>query len=739
MNQQQLYSLGLSRQKKKFKFVLSTTNPVATKTLKFAPQGWNDSELTFIRDKVYKGVIESYSTNELTFVKDGRDFIQTGYETYGIDYEITINIYLLVNSSFQYQLYFTGKLDLSTYKIDSIGVTCEIIPTGFQNTVLNRDGLEVDMMSTKYIGGGVGSMAALSTVWEKVTIPAYQAIKNADWIIQQSPDDEYSLSWAHYIPMVNTFSEYAQTEVSNQEYLDQTAGAQLFFKAGADITVNIQGVIDVIMFGEVANDYYFQWEVQKNGVGLFGDNDSQLATDNAEFVFNINETSIALLTGDELRLIATASATNADGFFVQYLNSSLSIIQYLGDTLAAVDAPMFYIYEAFARTLQLISGKSNPIYSEYLGRTDSAPTDYPSDGAASLIAITSGRWIRQFDQTITQLNFSLQGLFKTINAVYNIGLGFETISGDLKVRIEDEKYFFDVSVNPEFGTDGKYWKVNQILDLSAWLNNEMISKEVLPDWYANEISGGYGKYEYENVQGLKEFNTEVKWATPIKTVKSVLDLKSEYRADTQGVNKLREKPFATNPTEDVSGDNDIFIFDVKRGGTYDFTVKTDEDFESVSGGVDPSQSYNLNFTPRRNLERHGSRLDSMRLAAGDEIQWLKSDKNTALVTQKTGETEAKAENGDILASTLTPGYWLAEAYNFEAPVNELIVSALQANPRGVIKIASDKYGWILDVQTNNENEKGTFKLLRCDLSNVRVIENTQGIGIMQIENDFIIG
>jgi hypothetical protein len=45
----------------------------------------------------------------------------------------------------------------------------------------------------------------------------------------------------------------------------------------------------------------------------------------------------------------------------------------------------------------------------------------------------------------------------------------------------------------------------------------------------------------------------------------------------------------------------------------------------------------------------------------------------------------------------------------------------------------------LDVQTNNENEKGTFKLLRCDLSNVRVIENTQGIGIMQIENDFIIG
>jgi len=185
---------------------------------------------------------------------------------------------------------------------------------------------------------------------------------------------------------------------------------------------------------------------------------------------------------------------------------------------------MFYIYEAFARTLQLISGNHLPFYSDLLGRIDSSPERYSTDGAASLMAITSGRWIRDFDPTITQLNFSLKDLFKTINAIWNIGLGFE----NGKVRIEDEKYFFDVAENPDLGSDGKYWKVNQILDLSGWLNNEMISKEVLPDWYANEISGGYGKFEYENIQGLKEFNTQSKWAIPIKSVKSTLDLKSEY-------------------------------------------------------------------------------------------------------------------------------------------------------------------------------------------------------------------
>ena len=198
------------------------------------------------------------------------------------------------------------------------------------------------------------------------------------------------------------------------------------------------------------------------------------------------------------------------------------------------------------------------------------------------------------------------------------------------------------------------------------------------------------------------------------------------------MNKLRLKPVQDFPTEDVTGDNDNFVFDVKRAGQYIFTVKIDEDFDNVSGGVDPSQSYNLNFTPRRNLERHGnwfrSMLDSRTIPAssrpdlGNEIQWLKSDKNTALTTQKTGETGFKAENGDIVVNDLIRGYWIPEAYIFSAPVSQATVSALQANPRGVIKIASDKYGWILDVQTNSENKKGEFKLLRCDLGNVKIIE-----------------
>jgi hypothetical protein len=110
----------------------------------------------------------------------------------------------------------------------------------------------------------------------------------------------------------------------------------------------------------------------------------------------------------------------------------------------------------------------------------------------------------------------------------------------------------------------------------------------------------------------------------------------------------------------------------------------------------------------------------MRLAIGDEIQWMKSDKNTKLITQKSGESP-KYENEDITVNDLNKGYWIAESYMFECPVDEDTISALQANPRGVIKIASDKWGWILEVQTNNENNKGDFKLLRVDNSNVKIV------------------
>jgi len=69
------------------------------------------------------------------------------------------------------------------------------------------------------------------------------------------------------------------------------------------------------------------------------------------------------------------------------------------------------------------------------------------------------------------------------------------------------------------------------------------------------------------------------------------------------------------------------------------------------------------------------------------------------------ESVLKYENGDILVDDLEVGWYIPEAYICEAPVNEQTIAAIQSNPRGVIKIAKDKWGWILECQTNNETNK----------------------------------
>jgi len=709
--QEQIAGLSHSNTEKRFRYTLLTKDDPSL-TMYHAPEGWETGELTFIRDPLYKGVIESYSTDSLKFVKEAKNFIQTAYERGGIDYEITIYIDIL-NNSFSYQRYFTGKLDLSTYEINSINVSCEVIPSGFQNVVLNRDDIKVDLFNTKFIGGGDRAMPQISGVPITTIIPTYDAIANADWRFV----DNITLTpgtVSHWSGMDINATEFESTEAISQDINLFVGNApENFFLSLIDRTVLLVGNVTMIFQSfSVATDFNMTLKLYKNDSIIQSWSDSALAVHGVTFSFDVDE-SIILLANDVLRLAVESTAIVS--YNISYSTSALSMSESVGDTLPASSVRSFPVFEFVTRILQLYSGEVYPLESTLLGRTDSEPTSYGADGEFSLITFTNGLLIRLFDVSQVTFNASLKDAFKTLNGILNIGLGFE----DGKVVIENEKYFYDIEDNPDYPvTDTEKYTTNQILDLSTWLNDEVISKAVLPEWYANEIKVGYNSFEYENIQGLKEFNTKSNYVTPLKSIKRLLDLVSPFRFDTQGVNKLRAKPQNAFGTEDVSGDNDVFGFDVKRATV--FEVKTDDDFILVSGGIDPAQSYNLNFTPRRNLERHGNRISSMRFAAGDEIQWMKSDKNTKLVTQKTGEVE-KPENEDLLVNDLDAGYWMPEAYQVEAPIDEDTVTALQLNSRGVVKIGTDKYGWLLECQTNNENKKGSFKLLRVNLQNVKVI------------------
>ena len=79
--QQYIAGLGHSNTYKRFKYRIVDEKGGTVSDVRFVPKGWQEGELTFIRDKVYKGVQEIYSTNSFEFVKDAKNIVQTVYET----------------------------------------------------------------------------------------------------------------------------------------------------------------------------------------------------------------------------------------------------------------------------------------------------------------------------------------------------------------------------------------------------------------------------------------------------------------------------------------------------------------------------------------------------------------------------------------------------------------------------------------------------------------------------------
>ena len=87
----QLQNLTYNKGLKPFEFTLSEPSQ-GVLVLHHAPDGWADAETTYIRHSDYNSVLRNTSTKELTFYKEGRDFIKNVYENSGIDANIPLTI-----------------------------------------------------------------------------------------------------------------------------------------------------------------------------------------------------------------------------------------------------------------------------------------------------------------------------------------------------------------------------------------------------------------------------------------------------------------------------------------------------------------------------------------------------------------------------------------------------------------------------------------------------------------------
>jgi len=147
--QQKVYNLG----QKEFRFTLSEPSE-GTLVLHHIPDNWLKSETTYARHEKYHSVLRNVSSSELTFYKEGRNFLKNVYENSGIDANATMLVERLDKTTYDYETYpSAGKFDFSTYQVDETAVNIQMVDTEFKEKIINRSTTQVDINKLVTIDG----------------------------------------------------------------------------------------------------------------------------------------------------------------------------------------------------------------------------------------------------------------------------------------------------------------------------------------------------------------------------------------------------------------------------------------------------------------------------------------------------------------------------------------------------------------------------------------------------------
>jgi len=688
--QKELISANTATMAKRYRFTL-THGVFGTLVLRYAPDGWKDDEFTLTRNMRFFGVFQKFATLEMKFVKDGRDFIRDCYEAYGVNSDVTVKVEYYLNTG-EWTTRFEGKVDFSTYKISEYSCSVQVKEFGFQDLILQRANIRTNILERYSIDGQAIYPADSNTV----LIPDIRINANGFLSWDESIEDEYTSD--HVVPvklqLQKTFTE-CQTPEQNTASVDGC----FFANAAGDYP----GSLLVMYFGLRVDDGKRDFKIQvRRYRSMTWTTENEDSFDLTPFYGQLTyskQITLDILTGDYymVRIIDT----DADDTFT-YRRANISLM-YAASTINSKVINGITYREAWRALVAKLTSNNDGIEStifddEFLG------------------IIITGRFLRGIDGINPAVPVSVDDLFDALS-IFNIGIG---VNSSNQLEIERMEHFFNEYV---------------CLDLSDRIKESTITKEVIPELFANRVIFGYNSYEYNNTGGVYEFNTQSEWSTAIKPINESFEVKSPYRADMAGVIKALSED---DQTADDDSDGEIFMFDCVEDETEDYRIRTSEGFDFVSGAIDPDEVFNMNYSPARTLRRWGSYIRAfLHQNLSSRLRWQASDKASSLVTQLDTEDAPVEENGDVLAADLEVNRWIPEAYTVTVPLEEPDLDQVRSNPLGIVKLSDTKFGWILNFRSRNDDRKSEYRLLRVNLAAVTPIPYLPG-GFGKLYNYFAI-
>jgi len=330
-----------------------------------------------------------------------------------------------------------------------------------------------------------------------------------------------------------------------------------------------------------------------------------------------------------------------------------------------------------------------------LGRTDSEPRTYGSDGDFSLIAVASGLILRGFPFADQPLRTTFADFFKSLDAVANLGLWFDKGNDEFQIKAKEDFYRTDKIVT-----------LGEVKELEISIGG---------DQYFNEILTGYQKeVDYESANGQQVPNVPASFANDGKRIQNTLDIRSVYRGDDYGIELARQKKYDETAGEDAPSDNDNFMIYGRRLVSSIYTAQGYDTFTTITGVYSPGTRLNLDITPKRNMLRHANQLAIPLFITNGDTNFMQSQFNLALSTTKAAAS-AVAEKDDLAYSDLAEPLYYPEIYNFTAELTIDIILQLISDPHGYIEfdyLGATYSGYILEVSSEPFNRRGNWTLLK---------------------------
>jgi len=756
-----------------YRWTLTNLTTLDFEVLTNDPIGWNEAVYTIQRSEKYKGIMHEY-TSPLKFHCDGggKAFIDAAYETLAIDARVDILIEYDCDGSGTYDMLFNGIINFATYMVENDLTICQVERSDLISKFISRDEISVDLETVL----SIGEVAITAPEPLQTPMQAF-VISYADtWRVQ----DGFTFSYNKPVEVTGPFLiPQSQFDLildrSDIDSAQSTSAAQGNVGTGTGLTSLVKFNDNSIVFPiDINFEIHFKGELDivKNsgtrtttlqiifnlryGADLLSSNQYNLLTssgltgDSINLPFDINITdTIQIQAGDSLWLQWVIN----DTFGIETDNTftfEASTFEISSDTVSAdTTCKTVLIHEAFNQVVDAIADSDGNFVSNFYGRTDSEKQTYDVDGCGSLIAVTNGLNLREFEEKKIYTSFS--ELFNAMDCIHNLGAGY--VNG--KIQVEPLEYWFD--------------NLTKIISL-PFVNRYTIKDDNRA--YINKIEIGYSRWETEFRGGIDEVNAKQEYSTVIKSVKGAYSKLCDFIAGTYPIEFTRRKNKTLVPTEDWRYDNNNFLiaatkrqtvlarfvsdflgyrilvaYSIKgilpgdtititgsgsgNDGTYTVIVATESpsltrievveavtgsgyelvginglDFyypekyaDSFSGGTGMLQinsAYNLRLTPKRMLLAHLNVITAGLQKIQGLISFVKGEGNTDLETAKIDVGFAEDYDGQSLAENQdidwTDGkaknirpLWLPQIYSFEYPLTYTQFKTIKANPNGYIE------------------------------------------------------